>query len=209
MFAIHGKREAAVYRTRSSVVVLALSLTLGVGCASTTSQTNIERHVVPNRLVHASLEEFEIVSFVDVDLHTAVQTREAVETEFHSAYGRVGHLRWFFHAFDEKNLDFIVARFEPADGGGGRYKAERRLRVRRTRDAERALGISAVVREHEIGTRGVKPGMSTHEVTSVAGDAEARIPHAEAGSFDLLYPTFCVRFRSDRVERIWKRDVCS
>lgn len=179
------------------------------GCATTSSRTNLDRYVVPNRLVNAELEEFDIVSFVDIDLHTAVQTREAVDTEFHRAYGRAGHLRWFFHAFDDKNLDFVVARFEPGDGGAARYVAQRRLRVQRTREAERALGVNAVLAEHEIGTAGVKAGMSHRQVTSILGDAEARVPRSEAGSFDLLYGTVCVRITRERVEHVWRRDLCS
>lgn len=177
-------------------------------CVSTRSAVPSDRHVVPNRLVNASLEEFDRVSFVDVDLHTAVQTREAVENELHARYGRPGHPRWFFHAFDGEHLDFVVARYVP-DGGPARYVAERRLRVKRSREAERALGVSNVVHEYEIGMSGVKAGMSHGQVTSIAGPAEARIPRVQTGSFDLLYPTFCVRFSGHRVQHVWRRDMCS
>lgn len=116
----------------------------------------MNRQVVPKGLAQvAALENFEIVSFVDVDLFTAVQTREAVESEFKSSYGRTGHPRWFFHAFDKSNLDFVVARFEPSRGDGGqigqaRYVAERRLRVKRSKAAERALGVSEVLKDYEV-----------------------------------------------------------
>ncbi|HVJ91385.1 MAG TPA: hypothetical protein VM580_16395, partial [Labilithrix sp.] len=77
----------------------------GTGCANPmVSSATIERHVVPNRLGHMMLEGFESVASLDVDLHTAVDTREAVEIEFKTAYGRAGHLRWFFYAFDDKTL---------------------------------------------------------------------------------------------------------
>jgi hypothetical protein len=125
-----------------SVVVLALLL--GTGCSSPPAP----RYVVPNLFAEVSIVDVDLVTGVDVDLHTAVQTREAVESEFQKAYGQKGHPRWFFHAFDRENLDFVVARYEPAQGKS-RYVALRRLRVKRTRDAERALGVSDAVHDFE------------------------------------------------------------
>jgi hypothetical protein len=179
------------------------------GCAPAHSSGRVDRHVVPTSLSHAALEGFDIVSFLDVDLHTAVQTREAVESEFKRGYGHAGHPRWFFHAFDGSNLDFVVARYEPKGAIRPRYVAERRLRVKRSRAAERALGVMEVVREYEIGTRGVKAGMSRREVTIVAGRPQSWIPREKTGSFDLLYPAFCVRFTNDRVAHVWRRDECT
>lgn len=128
------------------------------GCAVLPARaTSIERHVLPNGLSHVVLEDFEVVSFLDVDLHTAVQTREAVESEFGARYGQTGHLRWFFHAFDDSNLDFIVARYAPKDSTCPRYVAERRLRVRRSPEAEQALGVMYAVRQDDSGRRSVKP----------------------------------------------------
>lgn len=202
-------------RFASSALVMALKMAIAVivvlcaGCASSQSSGRVDRYVVPSVFAQAALEDFDVVSFVDVDLHTAVQTREAVESEFKAAYGRAGHPRWFFHAFDGKNLDFVVARFEPNGGTRERYVAERRLRVRRSREAERALGVSDVVREYEVGTRGVKAGMSRRQVTSVAGRPQAWLPRHTKGTFDLLYPTFCVRFKDDKVAHVWRRDQCS
>ena len=193
-------------RFSSSVAVIGLVFL--VGCVSTES-VRIDRHVVPNRLVHVSLEDFDIVSYLDVDLHTAVQTRDAVESEFNAGYGRQGHPRWFFHAFDRTNLDFVVARFDPKDPQSPRYIAQKRLRVKRSREAERELGVADVVREYEVGTRGVKAGMSRREVTTTVGQPQSWIPREAKGSFDLLYPSFCVRFSGDRVEHIWRRDMCS
>jgi hypothetical protein len=203
-----------VSRFVSSVAVMALKMAIAVGgafCASGCASTPppAERHIVPPSLVHVALEDFDIVSFLDVDLHTAIQTREAVESEFESAYGKKGHPRWFFHAFDGKNLDFVVARFEPRDATRPRYVAQRRLRVKRSREAERALGVAEVVREYEIGTRGVKAGMSRREVTGVVGRPQSWIPRADPGSFDLLYPSFCVRFTNGKVAHVRRRDECS
>src|SRR5262245_43447007 len=135
-------------------------LLAGSGCASTRLGGPPDRHVVPNNLVQVSFEGFDVVSFLEVDLHTAIQTREAVESEFETAYGRAGHPRWFFHAFDHKNLDFVVARFEPNNQNTSRYVAQRRIRVKRSKEAERALGVTDVVDEYEVGTRGIKAGMS-------------------------------------------------
>jgi hypothetical protein len=127
-----------------SVVVLALLLLIA-GCSSPPPP----RYVVPNLFAEVSIVDVDRVTGVDVDLHTAVQTREAVESEFEKAYGQKGHPRWFFHAFDRENLDFIVARYEPT-AGRARYVALRRLRVKRTRDAERALGVSDAVHDFEL-----------------------------------------------------------
>jgi len=128
---------------QSSVVVLALLV--GTGCSAPTPP----RYVVPNLFAEVSIVDVDVVGGVDVDLHTAVQTREAVESEFQKAYGQKGHPRWFFHAFDRENLDFVVARYEPT-AGASRYVALRRLRVKRTRDAERALGVVDVVHDFEL-----------------------------------------------------------
>ncbi len=199
-----------------SVAVLALEMAVAVGalpcagCAAAKQEAPPSVHlVVPTSAGQAALEDFDVVSFLDVDLHTAVQTREAVESEFGRAYGRTGHPRWFFHAFDSKSLDFVVARYEPKGASRPRYVAERRLRVKRSRAAERALGVSEVVRDYEIGTRGVKAGMSRREVTSTVGRPQSWIPREKVGSFDLLYPSFCVRFTNDRVATVWRRDECS
>lgn len=202
-------------RFGSGVAVLALKtavavggILLAAGCAPQASG-RVNRHVVPVSLVHVALEDFDVVSFLDVDLHTAVQTREAVESEFSKAYGHAGHPRWFFHAFDGANLDFVVARYEPTSAKSPRYVAQRRLRVKRSREAERALGVTDVVREYEVGTRGVRAGMSRREVTAVAGRPQSWIPRSEKGSFDLFYPAFCVRFNAGKVAHVWRRDQCS
>ena len=137
-------------RFGSGVAVLALKtavavggILLAAGCAPQASG-RVNRHVVPASLVHVALEDFDVVSFLDVDLHTAVQTREAVESEFSKAYGHAGHPRWFFHAFDGANLDFVVARYEPTSAKSPRYVAQRRLRVKRSREAERALAGAGI-----------------------------------------------------------------
>lgn len=150
---------------RSSLWLSLLCLApLAAGCAHSAAPEP-PRQVVPNGLAQvAALEDFEIVSYVDVDLFTAVQTREAVESEFKSTYGRTGHPRWFFHAFDRGNLDFVVARFEPG-GAQPRYVAERRLRVKRSKAAERALGVAEVLKDYErsqsVGSAFAPPGRKT------------------------------------------------
>lgn len=192
------------------VVVLALemaALVTALGCAGTS--TAPPRHVLPNTLDQVVLEEFEVVSFLDVDLHTAVQTREAVESEFKVAYGQLGHPRWFFHAFDGENLDFIVARFEPNEGARSRYVAQRRLRVKRTKEAELALGVAYVVSEYEVGTRGLKAGMTRREVLQIAGRAQTEYAEGVPGTFDLRYAAYCVRFVGGRVVHVWRPEQCT
>ena len=133
-----------------SVAVLALVVVASVvsACASA-PQPPVDRHVVPPTLTSITLEDFEGVNGLDVDLHTAVQTREAVESEYSRGYGQKGHMRWFFHAFDGQNLDFVVARYEPTKAGDSKYVAQTLLRVKRTPDAEARLGVSDVVHAQE------------------------------------------------------------
>jgi hypothetical protein len=129
-----------------SVAVLALiAAATAVGCATT--EPPVDRHIVPPTLTSVTLEDFEGVNGLDVDLHTAVQTREAIESEFSRGYLQQGHMRWFFHAFDGQYLDFVVARYEPVSGGSSRYVAQTLLRVKRTPDAEVRLGVTDVVRD--------------------------------------------------------------
>jgi hypothetical protein len=193
-----------------SAVLLALSMTLAGCIGPSTTVRSTDRHVVPNPLTQIALEDFDVVSFLDVDLHTAIQTREAVESEFNAAYGQAGHPRWFFHAFDKKNLDFIVARFDPKDPSSPRYVAQRRLRVKRSREAELALGVTEVVREFEVGSHTVRAGMSRRDVSAALGRAAIEQPRGGAkGSYDLLYPALCVRFVDNRVANVMRRDQCA
>lgn len=143
---VKGKRVSIMVR---SVAVLALIvLSAGpAGCATTPPP--VDRHVVPTTLTSVTLEDFEGVGGQDVDVHTAVQTREAVESEYTRGNGQKGHMRWFFHAFDGQNLDFVVARYEPSKTGSNKYVAQQLLRVKRTPDAEVRLGVTDVVKSHE------------------------------------------------------------
>ena len=198
----------------SSVAVQALLVALPVvvsvctGCASKT--TVVDRHVVPQSFVDVTVENFDNVgAAVDVDLHTAIQTREAVESEFKLAYGRTGHPRWFFHAFDVANLDFVVARYEPNGRTRTRYVAERVIRVKRSQDAERALGVTDVVFSYERTARVVKPGMSRRDVMKLVGPPELERPVAgRPGAFELRYPSFCVRFAGGKVAHVDRREQC-
>jgi hypothetical protein len=104
---------------------------------------------VPNRLEQIAFEGFDVVASLDVDLHTAVETREAIDIDLRETLHDAGHRRWFFHAFDRLYLDFVVARYEPRLGSGGKYVAEHRLRVKRSADAEKLLGVAECVRAVE------------------------------------------------------------
>lgn len=194
-------------KTILGVAVLAL---FGISGCAETPRPAAPRYFVPSTIAPVALLDFDIVSFVDVDLHTAVQTREAVELEFGKQYGLAGHPRWFFHSFDRENLDFVVARFEPKDALGSRYVAQRRLRVKRTREAERALGVSQLIREYEIGgAAGVKAGMSRLEATRRLGRPESRRALTSPNTFEVAYRAACVVFVDDRVARVWPREVCT
>jgi len=194
----------------SSVAVLALTTALigGGGCASSRT-TSGDRHVVPKSFSDVSLEKFDEVGLLEVDLHTAVQTREAVEREFEKRYGKAGHPRWFFHAFDVTSLDFVVARYEPTKGQPARYVAERRLRVKRSTDAERALGVADVTFSYERSSHGIDVGMSKQDVVKIAGKPLAERSLGRAGSFELRYPSFCVRFVRGKVAHVWRPEQCA
>lgn len=194
-------------RTIASVVVLAL---LGLPACAAPVQKAEPLHYVPSTIAPVALLDFDLVSFVDVDLHTAVQTREAVESEFGKAYGFAGHPRWFFHAFDKDHLDFVVARYEPMDAHASRYVAQRRLRVKRTPEAEKALGVRDVVREYEVGgARGVKAGMTRREATRRLGRPEAERPLTSPRTTEVRYNAACVVFVDDKVAHVWQSDVCA
>lgn len=170
------------------------------------------RHYVTNTVGLAALEGFDRVAFLDTDLHEAQQTRAAVDVELERNYHRTGHRRWFFYAFDRLYLDFVVARYQPAGAnaksGGARYVAEHRMRVVRTTDAERALGVADTVRQYELGDRGVRPGMGRPQVEAKLGHPQREIAFAP-GAFDMLYPSLCVRFSEDRVAHVWQRPRCA
>lgn len=191
--------------TRVSAVALVVIACAGCAPARTAA---IDRHIVPKPLVDVSLENFDNVASLDVDLHTAVQTREAVESEFKTVYGKIGHQRWFFHAFDVTSLEFVVARYEPTSTKPRRYVAERRLRVKRSSEAERALGVTDVVFSYERSTRGLSVGMSRREVMAVAGLPETERPLGRAGAFDMRFQAFCVRFVDGKVAHIERREQC-
>lgn len=194
-------------KTIVSVAVLAL---LGLSACAEPARPPSPRHFVPSTIAPVALLDFDIVSFVDVDLHTAVQTREAVESEFGKAYGFAGHPRWFFHSFDRENLDFVVARYEPTDSRASRYVAQRRLRVKRSPEAERALGVSQVIREYEVGgAAGVKAGMPRREATRRLGRPEAERPLTSPNTTEVRYNAACVVYVDDKVAHVWPRDICT
>lgn len=191
-----------------SVVVLAL---VGLSACAEPVRPSEPRHFVPSTIAPVALLDFDLVSFVDVDLHTAVQTREAVELEFGKQYGLAGHPRWFFHSFDRENLDFVVARYEPkaTDTHASRYVAQRRLRVKRSPEAERALGVSDIVREYEIGgAKGVKAGMTRREATRRLGRPESERPLTSPNTTEVRYNVACVVYVDEKVAHVWQRDVC-
>ncbi len=131
------------------LVVSSMGCTSLPGVSTSSSADWGERHVVQNKSPIVDFENFDVVAFLDVDLHTAVQTREAIDVDLQRFYRDAGHRRWFFHAFDRKHLDFVVAKFDPTAGKHGKYVAERRLRVARTPEAEKSLGVADCVNQAE------------------------------------------------------------
>jgi hypothetical protein len=80
--------------------------------------------------------------------------------------------------------------------------------VKRSSDAERALGVTDVVFSYERTIRGLNAGMSRSEVVSVVGRPEMERALGRPGAFDLRYPTFCVRFVGGKVAHVERRERC-
>jgi hypothetical protein len=165
-------------------------------------------HVIPNGLVHVTLVGFDDAETATLDPDDAVKRKREVERRFAATYRDDGHERWFFHAFDARELVFVIARWERHEPVGGSYVATKRIVVPRSDDAERDLGVDATIRQYEHATGGVKAGMNTDEVRAARGDPEREQPLGPWGAFDWVYPDACVRFLGNRVAHVWSRDAC-
>ena len=139
---------------RGLKTVVAVSVIIcATGCASTSTR-DVDRTVVPNSLVHVALEDFDIVSFLDVDLHTAVQTREAVESEF------------------------SVPTDEPDIRGGSSTRSTSRTSISSSRvsslprpDAARATSAQRRLRVKRLGKRNARSASSMWSTNTKSGRA--------------------------------------
>ena len=82
--------------------------------------------------------------------------------------------------------------------------------MKRSPEAERALGVSELVREYEVGgAKGVKAGMTRREATRRLGRPESERPLTSPNTTEVRYAVACVVYVDDRVARVWPRDVCT
>jgi hypothetical protein len=84
-----------------------------------TQTTPAKRRVMPNGVVHVLLVGFDAAPAVDLDADAALAKQGAVDAKYEPTYRDAGHEQWFFHAFDERTLFFVMARWEPDGRRGG------------------------------------------------------------------------------------------
>jgi hypothetical protein len=181
-------------------------LALALACAS--ARHDGQLHVVPKGLVHVVFTRIAEAPREELSAREAIALREKIEAERARTYRDEGHVAWFFHAFDDDDLVFIVARWQPGEVIGGTYEAIARYEVRRTARIERALGVADEIAEYERGVGRVHAGMSHAEVEAARGKPDAVIQLGPFGAFDYIYPDLCVRFLEGRAAHLWAPDRC-
>lgn len=189
-------------RTRALLASLAVTL---AGCAGSRSGT---LHEVPKGLVHVVFTGLDEAPSDQLSGREAVKLRDKIDEEHRRTYLDDGHAAWFFHAFDEDELYFIVARWEGGDVVGGTYHVLTRYEVRRTRRIEKALGVADEIAEYERGVGKVRAGMSLHEVQDLRGAPDHVIQLGPVGAFDYVYKDLCVRFLEGRAAHLWPAESC-
>ena len=168
-----------------------------VGCGSAPGPRG-DRHVLPNGLVHVALVDFDGPTRV-VSAAAAAARHEEIELGFRQTYRDDGHYRWFFHAFDQRDLVFVVGRWTRGARSGGAYTAVDRLRVPRSPAAEDMLGVREILASFRGNGPGVKAGMTPTEVAAVLGPPSRAHELGPVGAFDWVYPRLRVRFLENRV----------
>lgn len=187
--------------------LIGLIVAAGLGCAGTRASSGF--HEVPQGLVHVVFTEVDVAPLEELSGREAVKLREKVAAEHRRTYLDEGHVAWFFHGFDEEQLYFFVARWEPGDIVGGTYHVLTRYEVRRTRRVERALGVADDIAEYERGAGGLRAGMSQQEVEAARGVPERVIQLGPWGAFDYVYKDICVRFLEGRAAHLWEPSRCA
>ena len=166
-----------------------------------------ERHVIPQGLVHVGFRDLDTAPLERIPLREALRLRDVVEHERLITSRDPNHRAWFFHAFDRRTLEFFVARWQPLRQGGT-YTAERRILVRRSDHAARALAVDDTIAGYEQGRGDLRAGMSAADVERRRGLPQQVIQLGPVGAFDHVYPDLCVRFLSGRVAHLWPRAAC-
>ena len=165
-------------------------------------------HVVPKGLVHVVFRGIAEAPLVELSGREAIALQKKIAEELRRTYGDEGHVAWFFHAFDEDDLIFIVARWRDGEVLGGTYEVFTRYQVRRTRRIEQALGVADEIAAYERGVGPVRAGMSQAEVEAAHGKPDAVIQLGPFGAFDYVYPDLCVRFLEGRAAHLWAPERC-
>lgn len=198
-------RAALAAALRRALVPGLAALTLA--CASARPDGGL-LHVVPKGLVHVVFTGIAEAPLQELSGREALALHEKVDAELKRTYRDEGHVAWFFHAFDEDDLFFIVARWHAGAVSGGTYEVFTRYEVRRTRRIERALGVADEIAAYERGIGQVRAGMSLAEVEAARGKPEEVVQLGPVGSFDYVYPDLCVRFLEGRAAHLWAPDRC-
>jgi hypothetical protein len=167
------------------------------------------RHVIPNGLVHVALVNFDDVPSRVLGAAQAASRRAEVDAGHEANHRDPGHERWFFHAFDTRELVFVIARWHPDARLGGKYIATEQIRVVRTPESEQTLGVRSEVRSYEHAIGGVRAGMSPADVEAVKGKPERALELGPVGSFRWMFSDICVLFLDFRVDQISDRQACT
>ncbi|WAS93615.1 hypothetical protein [Nannocystis punicea] len=184
----------------------ALALTL-LAAACATNQDGGRLREIPKGLVHVVFTGIDQAPREDLSWREALRLQERAREELKRTAREEGHVAWFFHAFDEEDLVFILARWH-AGQLGGTYEALARYTVPRTRRGEQELGVADEIAEYERGVGKVHAGMSLAEVEAVRGKPDRRVELGPFGAFDILYPDLCVRFLEGRAAHLWSPERC-
>ncbi|WP_434421567.1 hypothetical protein [Nannocystis pusilla] len=183
---------------------LALALLAGA-CA--TNPDGGRLHEIPKGLVHVVFTGIDTAPREDLSWREALRLQERAREELQRTARDEGHVAWFFHAFDEDDLIFILARWQPGQLGGT-YEVTARYSVPRTRRGERMLGVADEIAEYERGVGKIHAGMSLAEVEAVRGKPDQLVELGPFGAFDIIYPDLCVRFLKGRAAHLWSPERC-
>lgn len=176
------------------------------GCA--TAPDSGRMHEVPKGLVHVVFTGFESAPLESISGREALELQTRAREELQRTIRDEGHVAWFFHGFDDDDLVFILARWNPGERIGGTYEVFARYHVPRSRRLERRLGVADEIAEYERGIGPVHAGMSLQEVEAQRGRPETVIQLGPYGAFDYVYPDVCVRFLEARAAHVWPPERC-
>lgn len=189
-----------------AALALVLVVLASVACAG--GRRDGRLHEIPKGLVHVVFTGFADAPLESLSAREAVALQMKVREEFTRTARDEGHVAWFFHAFDDDDLIFILARWNSGERIGGTYEVFARYDVPRSRRTERLLGVADEIAEYERGVGKVRAGMSLAEVEAVRGPPDELVQLGPVGAFDILYPDLCVRFLAGRAAHLWAPERC-